>query len=76
MFQPSAIRARDDVLEEAGRSGVPRPIVSNRSLILSSLITLAAFALDQHLYLPVAASSLGWETAGLVYNCIGRVYTS
>lgn len=76
LFQPSLNRSRDDVLEEAGKSGVPRPIVSNRSLILSSFITLVSYAVDPHLTLPVAAATLGWESAGLIYNIVGRVYTS
>lgn len=76
LYTPIVVRSHEEVLEEPVKSRTFRPIVSNRSLMISSLITLLSHFVDPHLCLPVASATLGWETSGLVYNIIGRVYSS
>lgn len=76
VFIPVPSRSRDDVLEEAGRQNATRPIVSNRSLLLSSILTGLAIVVDTNLCLTVVAGTLGWEIAGMVYNTLIRIYPS
>ena len=76
LFTQPASKSRGDILEEAGIQGVQRPVVSNRSLILSSLFTVLAIAVDPSMCLTVAAATLGWELSGITYNIIGRIYPS
>lgn len=69
-----APRPRDDILEEAGANTSLRPLVSNRSLLLSSLFTGLAMLVDPSLCLTIASATLGWELSGIIYNAVGRVY--
>lgn len=76
VFVSQAPRSRDDVLEEVDRQMSRRPIVSNRSLLLSSLFISLSILIDPTLCLTVAASTFGWELAGILYNSLSRFYSS